>query len=63
MIILGASALAPSSCRDMIEPERPEDYWKAGANDGTESTCESIFESYWTGMNNNCLFRDIFGFL
>jgi hypothetical protein len=42
----------------MIEPERPEDYSKAAALSDWR-TWESVFESYWTGMNNNYLFWDM----
>ncbi|MDR3283797.1 MAG: hypothetical protein LBS97_01300 [Treponema sp.] len=51
-------ALCCFSCRDVVNLERPEDYSNAGAST-VAVTWSSVFESYWTGMNNNYLFWNI----
>jgi hypothetical protein len=44
----------------VVNLDRPEDYIRAGANtDPSAITWASVFESYWTGMNNNYLFWSI----
>jgi hypothetical protein len=43
------------SCRNFTAPERPGDYIQYGKYD-VAVTWSSVFESFWTGMNNNYLF-------
>jgi hypothetical protein len=46
------------SCRDAVHLNRPEDYFDITTFNNEESW-ESVFQSYWDGMNNNYLFWDI----
>jgi hypothetical protein len=59
MALFTALVFSLFSCRDTLALNRPEDYASADQNINAGPNWKWVFESYWTGMNNNYLFWDI----
>jgi len=55
-VLLLLAAFLIVSCQEIINPQRPDDYW---IRDGSKLYWEKVFDGFWTGMNHNYVFWDI----